>query len=243
MENVSADSHVWYVAYGSNLYSERFMCYIEGGTPFGSKRADLGSEDHAQPLDERAVFLPHRLYFSGRSRRWNGGVAYIDTIEDDTVMTYSRAWLISRQQFCDLVRQENGEPDLEIDLDAAIAAGSLEVRDRGYGHLMSLGERDGLPMLTFTSPLPLAERRPSKPSTEYLGVIATGLRECYGLNVVGLRNYLNACPGIDNSLSYGQGDKLLHAALVELGMIEDKPQKNGGGKKSSGKKKTGGSKN
>ena len=45
------------------------------------------------------------------------------------------------------------------------------------------------------------------------------------LNVVGLRKYLNACPGVDHSLSHGQTEKLLHAAMVELGMIEDKPQK------------------
>ena len=201
------------------------MCYIEGGTPHGSTRAEPGCRDTSQPLDERAVFIPHQLYFSGRSRRWGGAPAFIDSVADESVQTYGRAWLITREQFIDVVRQENSDPELAIDLDQAIQDGQLSLRDRGYGLLLHLGDRDGAPMFTFTSPLPMAERRPAKPSMEYLETIVTGLRECYGLNVVGLRKYLNACPGVDHSLSHGQTEKLLHAAMVELGMIEDKPQK------------------
>ena len=185
------------------------MCYIEGGTPFGSSRADLGSEDKSQPLDERAVFVPHQLYFSGRSRRWNGGVAYIDTAANPEIMTYGRAWLISHQQFIDLVRQENGEPDLEVDLDAAIkaeAGSGINARDRGYGHILNLGSRDGLPMLSITSPLPMADRRPAKPARiprRHRHRPARMLRPQRRRPA----QLPQPCPGVDNSLSHGQCDK------------------------------------
>ena len=34
---------VWYLSYGSNLLEERFLCYIEEGTPPGSKSFHSGS--------------------------------------------------------------------------------------------------------------------------------------------------------------------------------------------------------
>ena len=52
---------VWYLSYGSNLLEERFLCYIEGGTPPGSKSFHSGSRFVFELL---VTFIFSLLYFS-----------------------------------------------------------------------------------------------------------------------------------------------------------------------------------
>jgi hypothetical protein len=213
------DDAVWYASYGSNLASERFRCYIDGGTPPGGKGKQRGARDRTPPADERGLLIPHQLYFSGSSKRWGGGaVAWIDHQHSDSP-SYGRMYRISRGQFVDVVRQENGKPDLPVDegLDRALTEGYADIRDDSYGRLVCLEEREGAPVLTFTHPKPMAQRRTAMPHESYLRIIAVGLREAFCLNAQGMRRYLVDAPGIDGKLSHGMGKKLFQHALKELG--------------------------
>lgn len=201
---MNSPDQLWFIAYGHLLDSAQLL-------------EALGQH---QPQAERAVFVQHPVYFSGRSRRWGGGVAALDHTSAEGVQTLARAWLIDAAAMEQLARAENAEPELSIDWASADANQPHSLRDRGYGLLLPLGDLDGLPQYTLTSPLPLAERRPAAPGAAYLAAMVTGLRECYGLNVIGLRNYLNGLAGVDPALSHGQVKKLLDAALAELGDAE-----------------------
>jgi hypothetical protein len=60
------------------------MTYIQGGTPEGASEGQVGCTDPTPPLDDRPVRLPHRLFFAGRSAKWeNGGVAFIEGAPPD----------------------------------------------------------------------------------------------------------------------------------------------------------------
>ncbi len=144
---------VWYVAYGSNLLRERFLCYLAGGSFEGSD-VHRGAADPAPPRDEAAMTVPYERYFAYEVPRWGGGgVAFVDPYVRGT--TLGRAYLITQGQFADVVAQENA------------AAG-------WYGCTLGLGERDGVPVLTFTS----LDRGPARaPSASYLDVIARGEAE------------------------------------------------------------------
>ena len=203
---------VWYVSYGSNLLSERFLCYIQGGTAPGSTKPESGCRDRTLPHDERAVFLQHQLFFALRSGRWQGAVAFIDHEPGDNT-TYARAYNITREQFCDVVRQENNDPELEVPIDAALADGHAQVGNGWYSRLVKLGELDGEPMLSFTHPEPLAQHEPAKPSKAYLTVIIAGLQECYGLKEPAVSEYLLKLPGVSEHYRKGILGKLYESAL------------------------------
>lgn len=201
---MDAPDQLWLIAYGHLLDSAQLL-------------DALGAH---QPQDERAVFLSHPLYFSGRNRGWGGAVSALDHQPSGGVQTLARAWLLDAAALEQLVRTENAEPDLAIDWATWDGSAPLTLRDRGYGLLLPLGLLDGLPQYTLTSPLPMVQRRPAAPGPAYLQAMVTGLRECYGLNVIGLRNYLNALPGMESELSHGQVKKMLDTALAELGDAE-----------------------
>jgi hypothetical protein len=75
----SGTSYVWYVAYASNLFEERFLHYIRGGGfRLGGSYAD-GCTDTTPPVANKQIRIPHRLYFAKSSSRWGGGgVAFVD---------------------------------------------------------------------------------------------------------------------------------------------------------------------
>jgi len=187
---------VWYVAYGSNLLLDRFACYILGGKPPGGTRRCAGARDPSPPRAEGAQFLPHRLYFAHEARGWQGGgVAFIDHEPDPTAQTLGRRYLITREQFVDLLRQENVDP--EVDLPAELeTTGRMQVGEGRYGLVLGLGEFEGQPLLACTNPAPLAEAPINPPSKPYLQCLIAGLRETFALNKQGVRKYLEAAPGI-----------------------------------------------
>ena len=189
---------VWYVAYGSNLLLERFACYILGGKAPGCTRRNRGARDHAPPQAEAAMFVDRPLYFARSASSWQrGGVAFVDPEPGPAAETLARPYLITREQFVDLLRQENDDPEADCDPAAVQAAGGiLRVSEGWYGSVLLLGEVDGAPLLTFTDgggALNADIRAPSKP---YLQCMIAGLRETFGLNKQGVRKYLEPLPGI-----------------------------------------------
>src|SRR5262249_26967256 len=106
---------LWYVAYGSNLFAERFACYLAGGTPEGGKRHYTGCRDASPARAERAVTLPGGIYFALTWLAWGGGMAFSDPALPGHAA--ARAYLLTREQFCDVMSQEmrrevGEDPDL-----------------------------------------------------------------------------------------------------------------------------------
>ena len=103
-----ADDLVWYAAYGSNLWPERFACYLTGGTAPGSTTASPGARNPAPARATEASKCDHERFYAGESRRWHGGgVAFLATDPGDH-NTPLRLYLITTEQFEDVFAQENG---------------------------------------------------------------------------------------------------------------------------------------
>lgn len=189
-------SYIWYASYGSNLMEERFLCYIKGGKPLGSQLFEKGARNKSDPLKSTMFTLSHRLYFAKDKSKWGrGGVAFIENEPNVHVTTYSKAYLITTEQFTDIVAQENGLSSLHIDYHSFYKKGFLDIVDGWYGRLLSIGEIDNIPVATFTSPedLDLSQRYP--PAQPYVAVILNGLQEL-GLTLEESISYLkNHYPG------------------------------------------------
>ena len=117
---------LWYAAYGSNLSRERFQVYLQGGRPIGGARKYPGCRDPLGPDRDVSLMIPGGLRFVGVSSVWGGGMAVYDARAVGQVA--ARAYLISAEQFVDILAQETRlEPDLEADLTA--------VRETGWQRL------------------------------------------------------------------------------------------------------------
>ncbi|RFU39403.1 histone deacetylase [Actinomadura logoneensis] len=186
---------LWYVAYGSNLHRDRFLCYLRGGRPAGAARTYTGCRDPRPPAADRPVLLPGGVYFALTSLVWGGGMAFYDPDLADEVP--ARAYLLSSGQFCDVLAQEmRRDPGAEPDLTPAFGANGRRVLGPGrYETVLNVGELDGHPMLTFTSPHGAADAELNAPSDLYLTMLATGLRESHGWTPEQATAYLMSRPG------------------------------------------------
>ncbi|HZV69556.1 MAG TPA: hypothetical protein VFG10_08430 [Saprospiraceae bacterium] len=195
--------HIWYASYGSNLLEERFLCYIRGGQPVGSKKPYDGCRDKSLPVVKEEFYISSELYFAKESDSWdNGGVAFIKTNFEPKQSTFGRIYLITPEQFIDVVKQEtNGSDSLHIDFGNAISEGSLIFKDPSwYGNLIYLGIQYDYPIFTFTNKINLTPT--TKPSTQYLKTIISGIQEAFGnLNTFEILDYLISKEGIKENYS------------------------------------------
>jgi hypothetical protein len=181
---------VWYAAYGSNLSRDRFDFYLRGGRPPGATHDYPGSRDTSVPADDRPWEIAPELGFGGTSKTWGGGVAFVDP--DSTGGAKARLYLITLEQFADVVAQENWLAPGSV----AVADVGAEVHlgvDRMYGLVVPLGELDGYPVATFTQHRGAVA---AAPSIAYLGHIARGLREAHGMSDDEIVAYLVTKPGM-----------------------------------------------
>jgi hypothetical protein len=195
---VSSVELVWYVAYGSNLASGRFRCYLAGGQPTGGRRVYPGCRDPREPQRVAAVEVPGGLVFSGESAAWGGGRAFYDLAAPGTVA--GRAYLVTVEQLGDVAAQEMyREPGSAFARDLAGVLGEVEsVRVMGPGRyetIARVGERDGVPMFTVTD-VNAGDLEPSAPSAAYLWWIAAGLREAHGWDAEQIAEYLGRARGV-----------------------------------------------
>lgn len=186
---------VWYAAYGSNLSRARFDYYLRGGKPRGASHAYPGCRDSSAPLDDRAGEIALEFGFGGTSRTWGGGVALVDP--DSVRVARARLYLITVDQFADVVAQENWLEPGSVSL--LEMHDELDIGDgRMYGLVLAVGELDGHPVVTFTQ----RRRTPaSKPSIAYLRHIAVGLNESHGLSGAEIAAYLSAARGIHQAFT------------------------------------------
>ena len=191
---MSADEAVWYVAYGSNLYQERFSCYLSGGRPRGGARTYPGCRDPRPPRDSRPVTLPGGIYFALTSLTWGGGMAFYDP--ELPGRAAARAYLVTRGQFCDVMAQEmRRDAGRDLDLTEVLETGRQVLGPGRYETVVKVGERDGHPMLTFTSPVGADRAELNAPTAPYLTMLGRGLREAHGWTAGRAAAYLGARPG------------------------------------------------
>lgn len=182
-------SNVWYVGYGSNLSKQRFLCYIEGGTPLFGKRHHDGCTDKTLPKNNRPIIIHYPLYFAlpkGRTKTENwcdGGVAFISPYKDVNTKTLCRMWKITKEQY-EQVRDQEGRS--------------------WYNCEIPLGEEEGIPIYTITNEYNLDNIL--SPSEAYLKTIALGLKETYEFDNEKVANYLIEKIGIKEKLTK---DKIL----------------------------------
>jgi hypothetical protein len=189
---------VWYVAYGSNLALERFRCYLAGGRPLGGARDYAGCRDPRDPAQIVSLEVPGGLVFAGESRVWTGGMAFFDAEAAGQVAC--RAYLVTTEQFADVVAQEmRRPPGGEFARALSEAASRVEtVHAMGTGRyetITRVAVRNGVPMLTMTHG-DASTLDPAAPSAAYLAWIAAGLRESHGWDGDQIAGYLAAAPGV-----------------------------------------------
>lgn len=191
---------VWYAAYGSNMSHARFLTYLRGGRPPGAGRPMRGARDPADPVAEAPCALRHRLRFGGESKVWGGGVAFIDAdadadadgagLGDRRHHTLGRRYLITTEQFVDVLAQESGRPvGDDVDLGPVLAGSDGVVGTGRYDHVIPLGQQGGHPVLTFTRPAH-AWLAPNPPSTAYAATIVRGITEAHDLTVDEAHEYV-----------------------------------------------------
>ena len=169
---------VWYVAYGSNMAADRLACYLEGGCPPGGSRVNPGARDRTLPARSEPVDLPGTTYFAGESPQWGGGAAFYDP--DEPGRTAARAFLVTAGQLADIAAQEMYRLPADGDPLEEVLSGPTDRHTWGPGRyetLVRVGELDGAPLMTFTSPHGARSVEHTAPAPAYLSMMATGLRE------------------------------------------------------------------
>lgn len=197
--------YVWYACYGSNLRTERFMAYIKGTNIPGTSVKEVGCRDKSEPIKIEKYILPYQMYFAGGSKRWNKqGVAFIGDKPDQDCITYGKRYLITREQFFDIVCQENNISLDEIDnIGAPIFSeiGSYVLfPKKAYGRVMCVAIEEGIPILTFTTVKETLETAVA-PSIEYLNMIAKGIHETYNISKSEIVDYFSELSGVKGNYS------------------------------------------
>jgi len=208
---------VWYASYGSNLCLERFLRYIEGGKLSGTDREYTGCRDKTHPRQSRPLTIRHELFFACRSSLWNAAMGFVRESESDC-RTLGRMYLITDEQFDQVVRQERGleaeGPRLCPDLRYMASHGKCYLNRNdpaipspadskcSYGLILNLGTDEGHPILTFTAVGAGAEMTPRAPSREYIQFIARGIQETFP-DVTGeqMRAYFLESDGVRGKIS------------------------------------------
>ena len=122
------------------------------------------------PVSLGWMYVPYRLYFAKESNKWNNqGVAFL-TCEKEPNPEYHtivRLWKITEEQF-ECVHEQEGKG--------------------WYNKILTLGEKDGLTIKTFTG---CWMDEINLPSEEYLDIIKKGLKEATGWTDQEIENYLH----------------------------------------------------
>lgn len=208
---MSQQEYVWYASYGSNINRDRFLCYIQGGNPKGSTKVERGCRDKTLPKADRLYVIHHPLYFAKEAGQWQGGgVCFIGLEHSESCNTLSYMYLLTREQFLDVVSQENNNGHFDFDLQEIIENGAKSFRQSWYGNILYLGTEEGYPVFTFTSNEDVGSHVIRKPSENYLKTIMLGMKREIGLNPAQIVDYFSQVPGTKDEFSR---EELLKLAL------------------------------
>ncbi len=204
MANLKKDK-VWYAVYGTNLNEQRFSCYIQGGTPEGASRSDVGCRDKTPALDGGMITIPFQLYFTKNSPRWgNKAVGFLGLEFNPTIRTLGRRYLITKEQFDDIFKQENNiniTQTINIDLGEAREKTALTIKESWYGRVIFLGAEERSPVFTLTAYWDFKPEEALPPSRNYLKHIIKGIKQTYGMSNENILEYLSQKPGVSLNFS------------------------------------------
>jgi hypothetical protein len=200
---------LWYASYASNIHNDRFLCYLQGGTPPGATRANTPCIDPSPPRDSRILDIPHSLYFAGESLLWSGGIAFINPHADGAT-TKARAYLITWEQFCHIANQENwchDEPVMLPSLADVLTNGytfpAIGPHEKSYyARVVHCGTLDGYAVLTLAPKV--RHSASAKPSLPYLRTIGAGIRGAYGMTPAQVALYLIDLEGVQGNYTYDE---------------------------------------
>lgn len=204
-------NYVWYASYGSNLYYKRFKLYIEGGTEDFVDREYKGCTNKELPRKSGIIKKPYKLYFSKKASHWSDmGVAFIDNSKavEKNEYTLFRIYKITLDQFVEIIQQENGiDPDyskLEINIHDIVKRKEYSIglpnEFQWYGRILHIGNKDGLPIFTFTAKWVQKDIDVNRPSKEYLTTIMNGIIESNNYNQEDLFEYFISKDGVNNNI-------------------------------------------
>lgn len=138
--------------------------------------------------------MPGGIFFATESLVWGGGRAFYDPELPGTAAM--RAYLITHQQFSDVVAQEMyGRTGEDLDLTEVLRTGRSRLGPGRYQTLIRLPHASGHPMITFTSPWSAAEVPGRAPSAAYLRNLVLGLRQTHAWPPERVARYLAEAPG------------------------------------------------
>lgn len=187
--------YIWYASYGSNLSYDRFMTYIKGGKPKNSTKIEKGCKDKTPPVKDSPIKIKHALYFARHSKKWNNGGSCILSVKyDENKTTLGRKFLITQDQFLDIVSQNNGVEQTYINFYEVIKLGSKSINDSLSGNILFLGNEDGFPIFTFTSHFDETEF--VRPDILYLATIGAGVKDTFDYSVEQIVDYFMQLDGI-----------------------------------------------
>ncbi len=192
---MDSKNYIWYCSYGSNLSTERFMCYINGGKPQNSTKEEEGCRDKTPPIDDKPHIIKHALYFARHSKKWNNGGSCILSVKyNEKKKTMGRIFLITEEQFLDIVAQNNGVKEVKINFEEVIKLSSKSINDSLSGNILYLGDEDGYPIFTFTSHFDETEF--VRPDILYLATIGAGVKETFKMTNEQVTDYFMGLDGV-----------------------------------------------
>lgn len=102
------DDDVWYAAYGSNMCTERFACYIQGGFCKDNGRHYAGCSNKTLWAGTYFTEVRGSVCFGNHTASWGGGVAfYRDSSCGKAIV---RLYRIKRSQLHEIQAQEGNSP-------------------------------------------------------------------------------------------------------------------------------------
>lgn len=207
---IKKKDYVWYAAYGSNINEDRFLCYIKGGKPKGGNKRNPGCSNKSLPLKSKKIVINHQLYFAKKSNTWdNGGVAFIKTKPSKQHKTLGKMYLITREQFEEIVTQENNNKAYKINFKKLLSRGSQVInKEAWYGNILHLGYHKNAPIFTFTNKEGFTKLI-NTPSEGYLGTIVNGIYAQHKLSKTKIANYIKTLKGVKGNISQKNIIKLL----------------------------------
>lgn len=191
--------YVWYAAYGSGLSKANFIDQIRGIRQMGALIQLKGCRDKSAPIKDAFTYIPYRLYFSGESKIWGGGMGRIEPLPNPNAHTIARLYLITLEQFEDIYQGMGERGTLpKTALKTALQYGLATFGDgtKDFDALVFCGMRDGYPVLTLTAPQIRTPYTP--PSAAYTQAICKGMSESSRFDNQGIQQLLDA-PGMLNS--------------------------------------------
>ncbi|KAK4437013.1 Histone deacetylase 5 [Sesamum alatum] len=194
---------VWFAAYGPNMNYKAFLCYIGGGKAEYMKQAVEGCRDRAPPLANKWKTVPHhRLLFGINDKTGDkGGLAFLDFIKNKSKRAYVRIYLITFDQFNDILLQLNNRNLFSLtDVVSVKEKNHLTVGPLkgAYNNVMYFGTERDMPILTLTCSASARKMLKSKwayplnePSKAYKQIMVKALVEGKQLPEKGPEEYVN----------------------------------------------------